>query len=208
MEDGKRDSDGTVGLGGHTDVPVDESKKAFIQKPGALKIYDGALSPEFCDELMKVFEAGTDQHEVHDDGIMSFVQYNYTLHNSKDEVHGRLMSHLGELFRQYLNDLGTGLHIKLSGFEQLRIKRYTADTDDKFDIHVDVTDHASAIRAVAFLFYLNDSDGNTDFPLQQLGVEPKKGRVVIFPPSWEYPHLGNKVTKNDKYIMSTYLHYA
>ena len=36
MQDGKRDSDGTVGK---------------EQKPGALKIYDGALSDEFSDDF-------------------------------------------------------------------------------------------------------------------------------------------------------------
>ena len=193
MEDERRDSDGTVG---------------DVQKPGALKIYDGALSPEFCDELIKTFDLNEEKHEAQDDGVMKFIEYNYTNNHHTDEVHGRLMKHLGELFKQYLTDLGTGLHIKLAGFEQLRIKKYKADTEDKFDVHVDVTDHKSAIRACAFLFYLNDSNGNTDFPLQRLGVEPKKGRVVIFPPTWEYPHIGNKCTGNDKFIMSTYLHYA
>ena len=143
MEDTNRNNDGTVNLGGNTDIPVDETKVAMVQKPGALKIYDGALSPDFCEELINVFNANEDAHEDLEDGVMKFKQYNYTLNHSEDDVHGRLMAHLAELFKQYLKDIGTGLHIKLSGFEQLRIKRYTADTDDKFDVHVDVVDHDS-----------------------------------------------------------------
>ena len=99
MEDERRNSDGTVG---------------DVQKPGALKIYDGALSPEFCDELIKTFDLNEEKHEAQDDGVMKFIEYNYTNNHHTDEVHGRLMKHLGELFKQYLTDLGTGLHIKLA----------------------------------------------------------------------------------------------
>jgi len=208
MEDTRRDNDGTVNIGGQTDVPVDETKKAFVQKPGAIRIYDGAISTDFCDDLIELFEKNTELHELKEDGTHKFHQYNYTKHHQEEEIHGELMKHIGNLFKQYLGDIGTGLRFKPSGFEELRIKKYRANTEDKFDVHIDVTDHQSAIRACAFLFYLNDNDGNTDFLLQYLGVEPRKGRVVIFPPTWEYPHIGNKPTTNDKYIMSTYLHYA
>ena len=66
----------------------------------------------------------------------------------------------------------------------------------------------SSIRAVAFLFYLNDNDGNTLFPLQDLNIKPVSGRVVVFPPTWEYPHKGLPPKSNSKYIMSTYVHYG
>ena len=63
--------------------------------------------------------------------------------------------------------------------------------------HVDVT---------LFLVYLNDNDGLTYFPEQDLTIEPRCGRILVFPPTWEYPHQGLAPTTT-KYILSTYIHY-
>ncbi len=91
---------------------------------------------------------------------------------------------------------------------ELRLKRYLTNGEERFDEHVDVVDHSTAIRAVAFLFYLNDNNGNTVFPLHDLNIEPKRGRVLVFPPTWEYPHSGLPPSDTPKYIMSTYIHYG
>ena len=96
----------------------------------------------------------------------------------------------------------------LKELEEFRIKRYYNNGDEKFDEHVDVTDYNSSIRAVAFLFYLNDNDGNTLFPLHNLNIQPVSGRVIVFPPTWEYPHTGLPPKNDSKYIMSTYIHYG
>ncbi|BCV07817.1 MAG: hypothetical protein CM15mL3_0380 [Kanaloavirus sp.] len=59
------------------------------------------------------------------------------------------------------------------------------------------------------LFYLNDVEegGKTIFPYHHKEFTPVKGSVIIFPPTWEYPHLGEPPASNPKYIMSSYLHY-
>ncbi|BCU94503.1 MAG: hypothetical protein CM15mV5_1640 [uncultured marine virus] len=50
-------------------------------------------------------------------------------------------------------------------WEFARIKKYTKNTEDQFAPHVDVGDHASAKRFLAFLVYLNDVEegGETNF---------------------------------------------
>ena len=201
MEDGKRDSDGTVGLGGDTDIPVDETKKAMVQKPGALKIYDNALSDDFCDDLISVFDS-SEPLEVKDEKY-DILEYNYTLHHKEEDVHARLMEHTAQLYKHYLEDLGTTNMINVSGFEELKIKKFGFH-----DLHIEAVDHASAIRAVGFMFFLNDSTGNVDWPLQYMGVEPKKGRVIIYPVSWEYPNRHHKSVESDKYMLETFLHFA
>ena len=54
----------------------------------------------------------------------------------------------------------------------------------------------------------NDNDGNTLFPLHNLNIQPVSGRVIVFPPTWEYPHTGLAPKIDSKYIMSTYIHYG
>ena len=94
--------------------------------------------------------------------------------------------------------------------EELRIKKYKNNRVDRFDEHVDVIDHKSAKRCLAMLFYLNgvEEGGKTIFPYQDKSFTPVKGSVIIFPPTWEYPHLGEPPISSPKYIMSTYLHYG
>lgn len=98
-------------------------------------------------------------------------------------------------------------------FEELRIKRYPAGVGH-FDTHVDVADKGTALRALACFWYLNDVErgGETEFFDQAgnvlLSVKPQRGRMVIFPPMWMFPHRGVMPVSNDKFFLGTYLHYT
>ena len=82
------------------------------------------------------------------------------------------------------------------------------------DIYKDVVgsraDYPSARRYLAFLFYLNDvqKGGQTEFRFHGRMIRPEAGSVLVFPPTWEYPHIGLPPISGPKYIMSTYLHYG
>ena len=39
-------------------------------------------------------------------------------------------------------------------------------------------------------------------------VQPKAGRMLMFPPNWTYKHKANKPINQPKYILGSYLHYA
>ena len=75
-------------------------------------------------------------------------------------------------------------------WEFARVKKYHKNTEDQFAPHVDVGDHASAKRFLAFLIYLNDVEegGETNFVGIDKRLKPKKGRGIIFPPLWMVPH--------------------
>ena len=109
--------------------------------------------------------------------------------------------------QMYQTDTKSRFLPEIRSLEELRIKRYLPNGEERFDEHVDITDHASARRAVAFLFYLNDNDGVTHFTRQGVTIKPKTGRVVVFPPTWSYPHSG-AAPSSTKYILSTYIHYG
>ncbi len=136
-----------------------------------------------------------------------YQEYNYTLNHKDEEIHERLMAHIGELYKHYLKDLNLGNMIKVSGFEELKIKKFE-EKDGFCNLYLDTIDHASAIRAVSFVFFLNENEGNIDFPVQKIGVEPVKGRVIIHPSGWEYPKTHHKSNFHDKYILETFLHLA
>jgi len=172
-----------------------------------IKIYDNALPDVICKGLIDVFEKNTEHHEFIDyNSCPCFTQLN--LNDFYPNTVPPLIPYLAELYKKYKKDIKSKYIPLLKDIEKFRIKRYNTSGDERFDEHVDVTDYISSRRAIAFLFYLNDNDGNTLFPLHNLNIKPVSGRVLVFPPTWEYPHSGLPPKTNSKYIMSTYIHYG
>ena len=172
-----------------------------------VKVYDNIIPGATCKKLLDLFEKNEDYQEYVDyNGCPCFTQLN--LNQLSPNIVRTLIPYLAQVYKKYKNDVQSKYIPPLKELEEFRIKRYYNNGNEKFDEHVDVTDYDSSLRAVAFLFYLNDNDGNTLFPLHDLNIQPVSGRVIVFPPTWEYPHLGLPPKSNLKYIMSTYVHYG
>lgn len=59
------------------------------------------------------------------------------------------------------------------------------------------------LRVLVWTIYLNDlpdGEGCTEFLEQGVSVQPKAGRVVLFPADWTHTHRGNPTYKQEKYI--------
>ena len=112
---------------------------------------------------------------------------------------------------KYINDTDCGYDFPSRyNFEQFRMKMYEPNGKDQFKDHVDVGDHASAIRFLVAFLYLNDVDegGETNFPKLDYAVKPKCGSILVFPPTWQYRHAGLPPVSGKKYIIGSYLHYT
>jgi len=187
-----------------------------------IKVYDDVIDETSCKELINKFE---DEHEMYETvhqeeggSAISFEQLNLFVQGWTDAQKGLL-----DLFQDYI------VHYKLDcniydkmwpekyGYEAVRMKRYLDNDYDRFDPHVDVMNHESARRFLAFFIYLNDVEegGETKFlnintpgtyiPYE---VKPKRGRLLMFPPTWQYYHAGLKPVSGYKYIIHSYCHYA
>mgnify|MGYP001971604540 FL=1 len=165
-----------------------------------------------CQSLIDIFEESDNKERVDNFGRPNFTQVNLNQEKKYRKFVQILSYKFIEVFRSYKE----GLESYSEWFphkiflEELRIKKYEPDSDDMFDLHVDVQDHDTAKRYLAFLCYLNDDffGGETDFPYHKLTVKPNTGTVLVFPPTWQYPHRGLPVKEGKpKYILSTYLHY-
>lgn len=179
-----------------------------------IKVYDDALSHNTCDYLINVFESSEDYHEkIENDRKPNFTQYNLTQNIDaendieKSKHHKSLIRDVYRYRDQYYNFVYKECFPSSHAFEQFRIKRYNVGGNDAFDTHVDVTDYESSRRFLSFMWYLNDVDNGGETVFKDLSITPKKGRLVIFPPLWMYPHMGKEPVSNTKYILTTYLHY-
>jgi 2OG-Fe(II) oxygenase superfamily len=61
----------------------------------------------------------------------------------------------------------------------------------------------SRYRVITFLWYLNDVDegGETEFWGSKC-IKPEKGKLILFPAFWCFPHRGKLPISSDKYIIT------
>jgi len=183
-----------------------------------IKIYDDSLSEDLCKKVINFYESHEEHHEVVDrDHRPKFTQFNLTQfvnsgeRTAKDlQLHDTITRTLLTTINLYQMDLLTVDELPAQyALEELRIKKYDNNGEDQFDTHVDVGNYNSARRFIACFVYLtdNESEGQTTFPDLGVSVEPKVGRILVFPPLWMYPHAGMPVKDKPKYIIGTYCHY-
>lgn len=62
-------------------------------------------------------------------------------------------------------------------------------------------------RVITYLWYLNDvmEGGETEFN-GEINIKPTAGKLILFPASWTYPHMGKMPVSNDKYIITGWLY--
>ena len=177
------------------------------QKNNSLMVRHYDVVPEsYCKKLIEIFENSSNQEFINNDYKPCFSQVN--LNKETPEMVRQIIPIIKCVHTLYKKETKSHFLPELNALEEFRIKRYLPNGEERFDEHVDVTDYPTSRRSVAFLFYLNTNDGNTVFSKQKLNIIPKCGRVVVFPPTWEYPHAGLPPTTSNKYIMSTYIHYG
>lgn len=166
--------------------------------------YDDFLDEKSCDMLIDIFNKTEEGREHHDTELYKFEQLNLNECGmspmAKDIAKGLI-----PLFEDYFKQTGVSDYIGIQGFESVRIKKYLKGTGAQFKTHIDVADAYSSKRYCVAIIYLNDNNGVTEFPLLGYSYKPKKGSVIMFPPTWQYPHSGNVPTDDDKYIMMTCL---
>ena len=177
-----------------------------------IKVYDDVLPEYQCNALIEKFEINKDQHVSTDlDGHRHFTEININQHKDWETFVNGLYGNL----RPYVDRYKKDCDIKDKqwpdkfGFEQIRFKRYLPNNKDEFKEHVDVGDYDSARRFLVFFLYLADNfGGHTSFSEYDKVVQPKAGRLLMFPPTWTYLHTGHKAIEQPKYIIGSYLHYV
>ena len=191
---------------------LQEKNLVMVELSDLIKVYENSLDEETCNKLIYNFEKLEDKQErVENDRKPNFTQINLTELSKENEelnnLHQLLIKKTFEYKKDYYKFVDERCFPREHAFEQFRIKRYINNGNDAFDCHVDVMDHPSARRFLAFLWYLNDVDNGGETVFDGIVIKPQVGKLVVFPPMWMFPHIGNPPVSNNKYILSTYLHY-
>ena len=177
-----------------------------------IRIYDDQVDADLCETIIDRFNfPDTPKFYVDREGRPTFHDLNLSQHPAWVEVKKKLEAAFDAAVDQYIEDVDCRHDFPQRWmFEQVRMKMYEPNGRDQFKTHVDVGDHSSAIRFLVGFLYLNDVEegGETSFPKLNYAVKPKCGRIVLFPPTWQYRHAGLPPVSSRKYIVGTYLHYT
>lgn len=124
-----------------------------------------------------------------------------------------------DLENGFLAGIHTAVSFYIAEFVQLQIWGSIRDTgfqvqkypknNGYYRYHIDSfpSTHGESNRVLACILYLNDVEygGETNFPLHNVMIKPKKGRIVLFPATWTHPHESRPALSNDKWIISTFI---
>ena len=180
-----------------------------------IRCYDSVVDEAFCKNVIRTFDLDIENQEYLDEAKRpSFTQLNITQqYLNKDEkwinIQAKLQKIVSDYVEVYMKDLDLGPDFPSKyTFEQYRMKKYNPKYDE-FKDHVDVGDYNSARRFLVCFLYLNTVQvgGETDFPKINYSIQPKCGRLLMFPSTWMYRHAGRPLPSGQKYIVGTYLHY-
>jgi prolyl 4-hydroxylase len=183
-----------------------------------VRVYDGALDPGLCDEIVAKFEQDT-AHQTgpggvpygsrHVDNVSKWTELNIQELDHWQDVLATMLEATTQYALRYAEECQIWFPPRAK-LEDYRIKRYMPDAGDQFHPHVDVDCLAHAKRFLVLFWYLADvaEGGETYFNDLDIGVNPVKGRLLMFPPFWMYPHSALPPKSGTKYILGSYLNHA
>ena len=174
--------------------------------------FNGSLSKDKCDEIIKRFENSSDQH--YQGRIGQNLKEDTSIKKSTDmvisgkdewkDIDELLFTSLAkalsrvkkqfEFFNGPFKDVGYAVQRTKSG--------------EYYHWHVDSGSHQFSDRQLVAIWYLNDiggPGGETEFLNQAIKIKPETGKLILFPPFWTHEHRGVKLQKGVKYIATTWI---
>jgi hypothetical protein len=176
---------------------------------------ENALTPDICREIIRRFEASTDQQ--YEGRIGQLATKEQSIKRSTDlvvsgnerwrDIDQMLHRSLGlavrvfrekfPFFKGPFKDMGYNVQRTLPG--------------EHYHWHIDGGSHDFSQRQLVIIWYLNDvpgPGGETEFRFQDVKVTPQEGKMLLFPPFWTHEHRGVTLQQGVKYIATTWLVFA
>jgi|TARA_R110002095_G_scaffold108928_1_gene95332 hypothetical protein len=180
-------------------------------------VYDNYISPEECNKAIKLFE---DQDKFNNTlNRLDFEQAPVTQKQDQQYFAGAtninvwwedlksLIVNFDMAWNHYIKTTGADTAYQSFFFTDMKIQK-TLPTEGYHVWHIE---HGKGFsnepRAFVFSVYLNDikEGGETEFLHFSKRVQPKTGRIVIWPAGFPYLHRGNPPLSGEKYILTSWM---
>ena len=178
-----------------------------------IEVYDNALSPELCKEIINYFEEcpdnlkhqgqiyGEDHHDIKvDKDYKDSTDIWMNFHNWTEPdkiIASTLLTYIGK-YREKYKEIDNVATWELA--ELYNLQRYKPG-QGYHNPHCENMDGPS-VRILAWMFYLNTvtDNGGTHFTNWDITTDAVEGRLVIWPAYWTHTHHGVMSETQTKYI--------
>jgi hypothetical protein len=189
-------------------------------------IKNNAIDDELCDELINFFEiykndrkegvvvggVRKDIKDTTDIGLYSehkndFISKSYKL------IHDTLFENVNKWNEQLMKkNKNQNVHIQFINSnlflkQSIILQKYNRESGF-YIYHNDFSiAKKNVYRVITFIFYLNNvkKGGETEF-FGEHKITPERGKLLLFPASWTFPHRGITPISDDKYILTGWLY--
>lgn len=202
---------------------MNEIMSDCIEHEDFIRIYENAVSREFCRGVIDYFEwcQSTNRTIGRDYSKKTSINDNATLMNPTNFWDINFAKdHLGEYLKEF-NDVFWNECYPHYVREFDVIDNFTQHTIFTYKVQKTIpgqgyhvwhceSDNASFSRRIAtYILYLNDvvEGGETEFLYMRKRVYPKEGSLVIFPAGYTHTHRGNPPLRGSKYIMTGWIEF-
>jgi len=175
-----------------------------------------SLSSYLCDNIIDLFSS-----EIQYKGVTSG-GFHQQIKDTNDFVIPEKTTKWGKIFNILIKQLNKHIVIYIEKFKkqyefdiigskELFIKNMLVQKYEKnkgqYVFHHDSRTEENSYRVITFLWYLNDVDegGETEF-FGKYKIKPKKGKLILFPANWTFPHCGNIPISSDKIIITGWVY--
>ncbi len=175
---------------------------------------EGVLLPSICQQIINKFEQDRNTYIGETgQGVKSDRKSSVDLDLKDDqgwkEINQILQDSLKKGIKQYIQVNRSFSALKKIRSEGFKIHKYPRN-EGFFEWHVDNYNLSVSARVLSCVWYLNSlsEGGETEFMYQKRAVKPEEGKLLLFPPGFEYVHRGMPSNEKDKYIVVTFVEHA
>jgi len=184
-----------------------------------------SLSSDICKDIIEIYEKTQNKHRattiggLNEDVLRAF---QCPIQNITDDewptIHSFLLQELTNNLKTYAKVLDSQIgdgniyrhmkdDLKLI-YNEFHINKYESNNGGKYDYHIDryLNKEMNEERHITFIWYLNDvTEGGETEIKGNIKIKPETGKLLLFPPTWTYPHCSRPTISNDKYAIVGWL---
>jgi len=173
-----------------------------------IAVYDDVFSADFCDRCIAMFEDPNTVKGAHTAYWRTCIELGTF---DQTAVWPEFKEIIKRYYHQYRDEHPGGVLNYSNTIEAPNMYRYDVDPEHPniFNFHADNWSMQTATRQISIIAYLNDVDegGETFFEALDLRVQPKRGRLLLFPSFFNYIHKGEAPISGPKYIVVSWCCY-
>jgi hypothetical protein len=196
-----------------------------MQTDDFIRVVDNVLTEETCLDVINSFEyahacgqsyqrdkeeeslkkdTSINLSQIHMDGVHSVTSNDNVLLVAK-QANDQMMLYIDKYKNGISYDVGA-VGVSSTGFKIQKTK----PSEGYHVWHCENASPLNKTRCISFILYLNDIEqgGETEFLYLSKRVQPKAGRLLIFPAGFTHTHRGNPPLSGDKYIATGWIEYV